>query len=534
MRNFFIFIFLSLIPQVSADWDSFSYYPPMDLVYHPVSTNNPEAQKTFNSGLLAIYAFNHDAAYRIFEETAKIDPNLAMAYWGMALALGETINTPITEKRQKEAFAWIQKAQTLLKGATENEKDYIRALAMRYSNQPNPDLSLLRNNYAKAMKSVVAAYPDDLDAATLFAESMLDLRPWSQWANDGTPAEGTLEMVALLESVLKRNPEHLGANHYYIHVMEASKHPERALMSAYRLTDLLPQWGHILHMPSHIYILVGDYQKAVEANTKAVAADKKYIEQYGIQGYYPLHYMSHNLYFLCRGYLWQERYEEALGAANELFAFLSPHIGRMEDLEYYLLAPLQVNLYFHRWNAILNIPRPSEHLKGVTAFWHFARAMAQVSLRDFHQAEQEKMLFRKQIALIPEDQRLGYNRSRQVLAVALDLLTARFAKARGDLSESLKNLRAAVAKQDTLRYNEPPDWYYPIRQTLGALLLEMEQPQEAEGVFREALERLPRNGRSLFGLLESLRAQQKFDYWVERETNEALHHSKNLLTLKDL
>lgn len=555
-RNIIVCIFLTLthFSQIQGEserpfrpenvsWDSFTHFPPLNVVYHPVSTKNREAQQAFDRGLLAIYAFNHDQAYISFQKASEIDPELAMAYWGMALALGENINTPITPEKEKRAYALIQKAVSLIQNpriiSNENERAYINALVERYSSDPNSSKKPLSEAYAKAMKQVVAIYPDDLDAAVLFAESLMDLRPWKLWTLEGEPVKGTLEVVEILENILKRNPDHLGANHYYIHALEASRHPERALISAYRLTNLLPEWGHILHMPSHIFILAGDYEKAVEANQKAIEADQKYIKDYGMEGDYPLHYTSHNYFFLCRAYLWQEQYEEAIKTANELQQFLLPHIERMPDLEYYLLAPLQVNLYFHHWNEILRLPEPipgssDRQFVGASAFWHFARAMAYVSLGDVENGKKEQAKFLEKKGSLPKEERLGYNSASQVLDIASALLEASFAKAREDSYSYIHHLRNAVAKQDLLNYNEPPDWYYPIRQSLGAALIEAQYVEEAERVFRKALERLPRNGRSLFGLLQSLKLQDQFNYWIERETKEALKYAKYSLTLKDL
>lgn len=533
-KSLVFIVFLILSSLNAEEWNSFSYTPSMDAVYHPVSTKNPEVQRAFNRGLLAMYAFNHDEAFASFRRASEMEPSLAMAYWGMALALGENINLPISLEREKKAFELIQKAMSLSKNASENEQAYINALSTRYSDHPQPDLQRLREDYAKAMKKVVEMFPDDLDAATLYTESMLDLKPWKLWSIDGKPAEGTLEVVELLESILKRDPHHLGANHFYIHAIEASKNPERALLSAYRLNNLLPDWGHILHMPSHIFILVGDYEMAAKANIKAIQADQNYISEHGLSGFYPLHYMSHNIYFLCRAYLWEDNYEHALEAANYLNQFLSPHIQRMPDLEYYLLAPLQVYLYFHQWNAILNVPKPSLQLTGLTCFWHFARSMAYASLNSVEKAEKEKAAFLKKKMRIPVNQHLGYNSAKQVLDIAEDVLEASLAKAKGDLKLSVDNLRKAVQKQDLLNYNEPPDWFYPIRQTLGAHIMTLGDFEEAEIIFRQALERLPRNGRSLFGLLQALKAQNKFDYWIARETNEALKHASHPLNLNDL
>lgn len=526
-----LFSFLFATPLIGID--TFSMFPPMGQVYHPVSTQSKEAQEAFDQGLLAIYAFNHDEAYRLFKQASEKDPDLAMAYWGMALALGENINRPMTPEHAKEAEELVQKALYLGKKASSNEYDYILALDKRYSSDPHADQAKLRKNYKEAMGKLVAKYPDDLDAATLYGESQMNLRPWKLWSYDGKPAEGTLSLVAQIESILKRDPLHIGANHYYIHVIEASKHPEKALMSAYRLDDLIPEWGHMVHMPSHIYLLVGDYQKAAEANRKAVEADEKYVRQEGLQGFYPLHYMSHNLFFLCRACMWQERYEEALATSRKLAEFLLPHISEMPELEYYLLAPFQVFLYFGKWKEILATTPPKEELRALNTYWHFAKGMAFAKLGETQKAHREKEIFLSQKDKIPPAEELGYNSANAVFDIAESVLGAALAESHGDRHLQIEILKNAIIKQDRLNYNEPPDWYHPLRQTLGVALLETQRFEEAEGVFRAALNQLPRNGRSLYGLLQALKGQNKFGYWVERQAKTALKEADQELDLSN-
>ena len=534
------------LPQLHSTekWRSFETLPPIGVLYHPVSTNNRDAQRYFDEGLTNIYAFNRDAAYRAFEKAAESDPQLAMAYWGMALALGQTINRDVTLENQKKAFKLINTAMKLSSQATENEQAYIKALATRYSGAPNPNEMDLRVNYKNAMEKVYKTYQEDLDAATLYAESIMNVHPWRYWTNEGDPESGTLKVIAILESVMKRDPLHIGANHLYIHVTEESKYPERALMSAQRLKNILPEAGHILHMPSHVYLRVGDYEQAVIANKKAVAADRRYIEKYGVEGFYPLHYLSHNFYFLTRAYMWSEQYEEAKETASQLTAFYLPHWERMPHLVYYALAPMQVLLYFHRWEEILQLPAPDPKMKSLKVFWHFSRALAYASLGDLAQEKKEHALFVKQKGELDKGKEesyvgwefLGSNTSAKVLGIAESLLNAKLAEANQQRDKQIAFLLKAIEQQDGLNYNEPPDWYYPIRQTLGALLLEEKRYQEAEHVFREALKNLPQNGRSLFGLWTSLKAQNKATnaYWVEREMNTALRYRKKPLRIKDL
>jgi hypothetical protein len=461
---------------------------------------------------------------------------MAMAYWGMALALGSNINMEITQNRSQVANAAIQKAIKLASNSPQSEQDYIHALASRYSKDLHADPKLLAIEYSKAMRELSNKYPDDLDAAVLFAESILDLNPWNQWSLDGKPLEGTMEAIRVLQSVLKKDPNHLGANHYYIHAVEASHHPEIALMSAERLKTLLPSSGHILHMPSHIYILIGDYLQAARSNEAAVAEDRAYIREYGMQGIYPLHYLSHNLYFLSRAYTILGRFEDARQAASELATFYVPHFNHMPDLEYYASAPLTVLIAFHKWKEILELPKPSDDMLMTKVLWHFGRALAYANLGDLSQAIKEQRMYLEEKKKLSVEQAFGYNKAFQILTIADHSLEAKLAEIQGNDLKAVEFLKKAVVEQDSLHYNEPPDWFFPIRETLGGLLLRMEKPAEAELIFREELERHPRNGRALFGLKESLRAQSKsYDlYWVNHEFEKAWLYSDIPLTINEL
>lgn len=523
---------------------SFLYTPPQPITLvkglgnlsHPVTTSVPQAQAFFNQGLTLIYAFNHDAAYWSFQKAAELDPKMPMAYWGMALALGPNINMDIDQEREHKAYELIQKALLLSADSPPNEKDYIQALSKRYSNEKHPDLKLLATQYNQAMKALAEKYPYDLDAATLYAESSLNLNPWHQWDNSGEPLQGTLEIVALLEHILKWDPNHLGANHYYIHAIEASKHPERALMSAQRLRDMLPASGHILHMPSHIYILVGDYHMAAICNEKAVKADQDYIRKFGLDGIYPVHYMSHNLYFLSRAYALEGRFSKALNAAEELRCFYSPHFSTMPDLEYYEPAVLFTLLRFHRWNEILDLNAPVSEMKISTLLWHFGKSMAYSALGDKKNAQIEQKIFLDEKFKISDSTKFRYNQAKNVLQLAEYQLNAKIAEMNNDHTLAIEWLNKAVDLQDKLYYNEPPDWYFPLRESLGALLLKDKQYQKAESVFNTDLEKHPLNGRSLFGLWKSLEAQAKLAdaYWVKQEFDTAWKYSDISLTIQDL
>lgn len=524
--------------------DQFPFEPPRSfklnakyiLAHHPVQTSQPFAQLYFDQGFTFLYAFNHDAAYWSFLKAKEIDPDMAMAYWGMAVALGSNINMEITPERHQVAYNAIQKALQLSLNGPENEQGYIRALARRYSKDPHADPKQLAQDYSQAMGELSKKYPDDLDAATLFAESVLDLNPWNQWSSEGKPLEGTMEAVRKLESVLKRDPNHFGANHYYIHAVEASQFPEIALMSAERLKKLGSRSGHLLHMPSHIYMLVGDYIQAARSNEEAIAADREYLREHGIGGIYPLHYLSHNMSVLSQAYTMLGRFGDAKRAADELSEFYVPHSKHMPELEYYASSPLIVLLAFHRWKEILELPQPSDDLQMTYVLWRFGRALAFAGLNDIPRAIEEQQRFLEERKKLSSEQMFGYNKAEKIFEIASDSLQAKLDEIQGNLSRAVELLQKAGKEQDALRYNEPPDWFLSTRAMLGGLLLRMQKPAEAELVFREELRRHPCNGRTLFGLRESLKAQSKSYeyYWVNEEFQKAWMYSPISLTINDL
>ncbi|HEX8920352.1 MAG TPA: alpha/beta fold hydrolase [Pyrinomonadaceae bacterium] len=504
-------------------------------VHHPVSTTKAEAQKFFDQGLAYIYAFNHEEAVRSFKRAAELDPSLAMARWGIALALGSNYNLQADAPQLKEAYANLREALTLAAKASEQERAYIEALSKRYSDDPQADLQKLAADYKAAMSALVKRYPDDLDAATLYAESMMNLRPWKLWA-DGKPAEGTEEIVATLESVLKRDPKHTGANHYYIHAVEASPNPERALPSAKRLERLAPAAGHLVHMPSHIYIRTGDYEEAARSNADAIVADRAYFEKAGKGGVYPAMYYNHNLHFLASANAMSGRYADALKAARELEASVKPHVQAMPMLEMFMPYATVTLVRFQKWDEILKEPEPEGGLKITTAFWRFARGMAYANRKQVAEAETELKLLLETSGAIPVEAPLGNSTARGVLAVAEHLLAGRIAQARGDQKAAIELLGKGVAAEDAVNYNEPPDWDLPVREWLGATLLAANKQAEAEKVFREELKKHARNGRALFGLLESLKRQGKASSarTIEREFSKAWRQADTKLSASDL
>ncbi len=453
--------------------------PGMGSLHHPVSTTNPEAQKFFDQGLSFVYAFNHDEAVRSFKRAAELDPGMAMAQWGIALALGPNINLDVDPEREKAAYDSVQKALAMVAKIPENERAYIEALAKRYSIDPKADLKRLAIDYKNAMGELVQRFPDDLDAATLFAESAMDLRPWQLWTADGKPAEGTEEIIAILESVLRRNPNHVGAIHYYVHGVEASPNPERALAYAPKLATLMPAAGHIVHMPAHIFQRTGNYGEAARSNEQAAAADRVYIRATSARGVYPLMYYSHNLHFLSIAYNMEGRFAEAVKAARQLEENVAPHLKEMPMLEGFMTVTPLLLAHFQRWDDIEKLPQPDASLIATNA-----------------------VIF----------------------------------AAKHDDKAAIKLLRDAVKLEDLLAYDEPPAWFTPVRESLGGVLLRSADYAEAEQVFRADLEKNRRNGRSLFGLLEALKAQKKVYAvnFVQQEFETAWKNADTKLTIADL
>ena len=518
--------------------------PGLGEVHHPVSTRNAEAQRFFDQGLALVYGFNHEEAIRSFSRAAELDPQLAMAHWGVALALGPNINMDVDAERGKAAYEAIQRALALAPKASEAERAYISALAKRCSSDPKADLKKLSMDYKNAMADVARRFPDDMDAATMYAESIMLLRPWAYWTSDGKPAEGTAEMVGVLESVLRRDPQHIGANHYYIHAVEASPHPEWALPSAQRLKVLAPMAGHLVHMPAHIDIRAGNYEAAARSNAYAAEADREYFKINGQQGMYPLMYYSHNLHFLAVAHGMQGRYQDAKRAADQLDAHLSPLLkttGPMFEailpmLDAFMPTPTLMMVRFRKWDDVLRQPAPDQKLIVGTSLWHFARAMAYASTGKTESAEAERDGARKAARSVPADRMYGFNKATDVLNLADNIMSAKIALTKNDKRSAIEFLRKAVQLEDALNYDEPEDWYIPVRETLGAVLMLTGEHQEAEKVFRAELAKHLRNGRALFGLVESLKVQGKTHDagFVQREFETSWKNADTKLRIEDL
>jgi tetratricopeptide (TPR) repeat protein len=511
-------------------------------VHHPVKTSNPKAQLLFEQAMALDYGFNHGQAEQCFREAARLDPNMPMAYWGIALVLGTNYNMPVDDAREKLAYENVQKALALSTNAPQKERDYIQALAKRYTDQPNPDYDRLEAAYHDAMREVYQSYPDDLDAATLFAESGMNLHPWQLYDRQGQPAPGTDEIVAVLESVLKRDFNHVGANHFYIHAVEASTHPEAALPSAQRLAALAPASGHLVHMPSHIYIRTGDHEGGEKTNVAAVRVDDAYFAVAHPQGVYPLMYYTHNIHFIAAENAFMGNYAASVQAAKRVQEQVAPHVkepGMLAGMiDFYYSLPLQIMARFHRWDEIMALPQPDASQPVTTVAWHYARALAAASNSKFDQAASELAALRAAAPAMAKitTNSTGPHNSEVIPQMMSEIVEARLARAEHQTDAALDHLQKAVSLEDTLDYAEPPDWLVPTRESLGASLLAAGKASEAEAVFREDLKRNPRNPRSLFGLAETLKAEGKpmEAATVRQQFQRAWSKADTKLTLADL
>ncbi|MHC4896404.1 MAG: tetratricopeptide repeat protein [Planctomycetota bacterium] len=468
-----------------------------------VSTRDPRAQRYFDQGLALSYGFNHDEAVRSFAEAARIDPDCAMAWWGQAYALGPNINLPLDEEHGEKAYAAIQRALASRNNATAVEQDLIDALATRYENPPPGDRVRLDKAYARAMGELWKKYPQDDDIGFLYADALMNLSPWDQWAKDGTPKPNTLEIVATLERVLQINVNHPGANHMYIHAIEASPNPGKAEAAADRLGRLSPGIGHMVHMPSHIYVQVGRFKDSVECNKKASQLDREYFAKVGTQGIYHT-YHAHNNHFVVWSAMFLGRYEEALRGCRDLINDMPPAFRSDPGVAEWLVMDVHVHIRFGRWEAVLQTPCPRQDQPYAVAMWHYARGVAFANTQRIAQARAEAAAFEKVAATVPADQVVFIVPAHDVLRVAREMLAGETAFKAGQHDLAFKHLRAAVVAEDALRYSEPSPWMMPTRHALGALLLEQGQVAEAEMCYRQDLTHYPENGWSLNGLAECL------------------------------
>ena len=476
-------------------------------------TATPAAQRYFDQGIRLYYAFNHAEAIRAFAEAARLDSSCAMCHWGIALAHGPNINAPMDSASALAAYQAAGEARRRASNVSARERALIDAVATRYAATPPADRAPLDSAYSRAMAEVARQFPDDRDAAVLYAESVMDLSPWNYWNKDRSPRAGTRELLAALDRVLATAPDHPGANHFYIHAVEAVD-PARAVPMAERLAALMPGAGHLVHMPGHIYVRVGRYADAIRANEHAVHADEAYIrDQQPPAGVYTAGYYPHNYDFLAFAASMIGRRAQAMEAARKMATIASPEMLRGSGLtftQHHLTRHLQLGVRFREWDEILRAAEPPPDLPHARAMWHYARgralaargdtAGAATALAGLRQAADDPVL---------ASARLEFNPSRAVLGIAAEVLAGHVAEARGDVDGAIHHLEEAARQEDALVYGEPPEWTVPVRQELGLVLLRARRAADAERVFREDLERFPENGWSLHGLAEALRAQGK-------------------------
>lgn len=477
---------------------------------HAITTNSKEAQHYFNQGLVLMYGFNHAEAIRSFKAAADSDPNCAMPWWGVAYCEGPNINAPMMPDAYPRAWSALQKANALKSRASEREQDLIDALAVRYVEDPPDDRSELDAAFVAAMRNVANKYPDDLDAQAVFCESIMDTMPWNYWSPEKQPKEQTHELLATLQSIMRRDPNHPGANHFYIHTVEAGPTPEAGLPSAHRLGTIAPAAGHLVHMPSHIYVRVGQYDDAARANEHACLADESYLSQCKQQGLYPAGYYPHNLHFLWYANSLRGNSQDAIAAARKVSDFaLDARCGAVEGprLRYlHLLALAQ----FGKWDALLNASKPAAQYPFDQGMDHYARCLAFLGKNDLPAARSQYAAFKavlnkEAIAAVESE----YFPAGTVVQVADHLLEGKLALSEGRMEEAIGPLTRAVEFEDEIAYMEPPFWYYSARWSLGRALLQTGRYDEAETVFRKDLDWLPRNGWALKGLAIALRNQGK-------------------------
>ena len=520
-------------PTVAALAVGAQLYDNLGSHHRSVGTQVPDAQAFFDQGLRLAYGFNHDEATRSFARAAQLDPRCGACFWGVAWTLGPNYNVPMLPERTQAAWDALQAARRLAPSAQPVERELITALSRRYRG-PTPLEAADQHSYdqafAASMKEVAGAHPNDDDVQVIYAESLMDVNPWKLWTLEGKAAPGTAEAVAILEKVLARSPNHPGANHYYIHVVEASNTPQRALAAADRLPGLMPGAGHLVHMPAHIYQRVGRYEAASEANRQAVKADEAYFKRTKPPGYYPM-YLGHNFGFLAYSAAMEGRSKESLAAARDAVKAIPPEmLEMMPGMDFFAAEQFLVMVRFGMWGAILEEPRPPEKYQTLTALWLHARGMALASTGQLDQARAVAQTLRSLATTMPADLPAGsgLNQARTVAALGLQAIEARLAERTGQKAEAIAGWKRAVALEDGMAYNEPADWFYPMRHYLGASLLDARRAKDAEQVFRADLKRNPGNGWALYGLYRAMAVQKskaapkaKADYeaaWAKADT----------------
>ncbi len=488
--------------------------------HYPVTTSSERAQLFFDQGLKLTYGFNHKEALRAFKEAARLDPDCAMAFWGWALVLGPNLNLPMMEDVAAQAYEAVQLAVSKASKVSPREQYYIKALAQRYSKDPKADRGPLDAAYAAAMAQLHAKYPNDNDAATLYAAALMNLSPWNYWTKEKLPRANTPILLAVLEGAIERDPTHEGALHYFIHAIEPVD-PKRGEKIADALSGLAPGAGHLVHMPSHIWMQLGRYEESFVANGEAAWADEEYITQCNAQGIYPLGYYPHNVHFQAWAAIMQGKSSAALELSRKV-ASKVPADGKENYwslFQTFLSMPLYTMVRFGHWEEIQKEPKPGKNLFYLTGIWHYARGLAYA-----HTGQPDKA--RKELAKLTKisnnpnyaEYPAGLAKARTLLTIAEKILAGEMAAQKGRYDEALGHLERAVRLESSLAYNEPPDWYYPVRHSLGALLLEAGYPEEAEVIYWQDLRKYRENGYSLYGLWQSLQAQKRTEEAAQIKT----------------
>ncbi|MGW8317157.1 MAG: tetratricopeptide repeat protein [Bacteroidales bacterium] len=501
------------VPKVSdIDWYSSPNKAPLfdglEGIEYEIEGASVEVMNYFRQGLMLSYAFNHAESAGSFYETMRIDPGFAMGYWGYALVLGPNYNAAMEEDNFERAYDASRKALQLSEGTTGKDRDLIVALSERYIAHPGPDRSDLDQAYASAMKAVYQKYPEDNDIAALYVESLMDLHPWDLWGKSGDPRPWTPEIVEILETILERAPEHAGAAHFYIHAVEASKTPERALPQAEILQDLVPGAGHLVHMPSHVYIRTGHYHQGSLANLRAVAVDGDYVETCHAYGVYPLAYYPHNYHFLAATATLEGNRELAVMAARRVNELTDPALMREPGwgtVQHYYTIPYYVMVKFGMWEELEKEPMPAEDLKYPVAVMHYAKGMAALGKGNTKEAKKH-LASLKELAADPDIKEISIwdiNTAGELLAIAENLLQGEISASNQSYDTAISSLEEAVRLEDHLNYNEPPDWFFSVRHHLGAVLLEDKQYARAKEVYLKDLENYPENGWALAGLIKA-------------------------------
>ena len=505
------------VPQITdAEWYKKDNIAPLlegyDAVNYPITTQNTLVQRYFNQGMTLAYGFNHAEAARSFYYATKLDPDCAMAFWGYAYVLGPNYNGGMEDDNYQRAYEAIQKAKELSKKATEKERQFINAMALRYAPEPPKDRTVLDLKYSEAMKIVYDQYPEDTEISALYAESLMNLHPWDLNEKDGSEKPWTVEIVTLLEKLIAQNPKHPGAHHFYIHAVEASSTPERSNISAKAFDDgLVPGSGHLLHMPSHTYIRTGEYHKGTLSNIAAVEADSTYVTTCHAQGAYPLAYYPHNYHFMAATATLEGNSHWAMIAANKVSEHVHPEIMKQPGwgtLQHYYTMPYYVAVKFKKWDLVLNTKLETYHLKYPKAIRHYAEGMAHLGKGDLENAKAELL----ELETLAKDKTLNevtiwdINSVYELVKIAEKVLKAEILAQEGDLKGSIVLFKAAIKMEDLLNYNEPPDWFFSIRHHLGRIYTLNGQEKLAIALYLEDLERLPKNGWAYHGIKRAYEA----------------------------